>query len=110
MAATITAKWVVNASPLICLGKIGRLDWLTATSLEVVIPSAVAREIEAGPSEDAARLWLESAGKAFVRDAAVVDEMIAGWDLGRGESEVLARARSHPCVPQRLDPGAGPCS
>ena len=103
MAATITAKWVVNASPLICLGKIGRLDWIAATSLEVVIPPAVAQEIEDGPSDDAARRWLESAGKAFVRDAAVVDEVIAAWDLGRGESEVLAWARIHPEFTPVLD-------
>ena len=46
MAAT--EKWVVNASPLICLGKLGHLDWLDQLAAEFVIPSAVAIEIERG--------------------------------------------------------------
>ena len=37
--------WVVNASPLIALAKIGRLDLLRAAEREVIIPEAVAKEI-----------------------------------------------------------------
>lgn len=103
MAAMITTRWVVDASPLICLGKIGHLDWLSATATEVVIPSAVAREIAGGPPGDAAFRWLESAGLAFVREAAVIDDVIAAWDLGRGESEVLGWARNNPDFTTVLD-------
>ena len=38
--------WVVNASPLIVMGKIGHLDLLTQLSKEVVVPIAVADEIK----------------------------------------------------------------
>ena len=39
--------WVVNASPLIVLGKIGQLDLLTQLPKDIVVPSAVADEIKA---------------------------------------------------------------
>ena len=38
-------RWVVNASPLIALGSIGRLDLLTSLADEVVIPEIVAEEL-----------------------------------------------------------------
>jgi predicted nucleic acid-binding protein len=42
--------WVVNASPLILLGKIARLSLLAELSERVVIPHEVALEIEAQTS------------------------------------------------------------
>lgn len=36
--------WIVNASPLISLAKVGRLDLLRAAEREVLIPAAVAEE------------------------------------------------------------------
>lgn len=77
-------KWVVNASPLICLGKLGHLDWLNQLATEVVIPSGVAREIETGPPEDAARRWLQTVGAPHVRAVDPIDAEIAAWDLGAG--------------------------
>jgi hypothetical protein len=44
--------WVVNASPLITLAKIGRLDLLHFTDQDLLIPAAVAEEILAGPASD----------------------------------------------------------
>ena len=87
--------WVVNASPLICLGKMGRLGWLDQLAAEIVIPSGVAREIEIGPADDGARQWLQSEGAARVRGVEQVDAEIAAWDLGAGESAVLTWARRH---------------
>lgn len=87
-------KWVVNASPLICLGKLGHLDWLGALASEIVIPSGVANEVGTGPADDAAREWLRGAGAAYVCPVGQIPEEIAGWDLGRGESEVLTWARA----------------
>jgi predicted nucleic acid-binding protein len=96
-------KWVVNASPLICLGKMGRLDWLGQLATEIVIPSGVAREIESGPSDDTARQWLQAAGAPIVRAVDHVDAEIAAWDLGAGESAVLTWARGHPGYTAILD-------
>ncbi|HEY0946050.1 MAG TPA: DUF3368 domain-containing protein [Opitutaceae bacterium] len=93
MAAT--GKWVVNASPLICLGKLRRLDWLGQLASEFVVPFGVATEIEGGPPDDPARQWLQAVGSVHVRRVGEIPAEIAGWDLGRGESEVLAWAREN---------------
>lgn len=103
MALAATSKWVVNASPLICLGKIKRLDWLSQLAEEIVIPAGVALEIRDGPAEDRARQWLEAAGAALIRDVGNVDPIISSWDLGRGESEVLGWAQTRPGFTAVLD-------
>jgi predicted nucleic acid-binding protein len=46
MSADGLERWVINASPLICLGKIDHLDWLHELATEIVIPRGVAAEIE----------------------------------------------------------------
>jgi hypothetical protein len=53
--------WIVNASPLILLGKINRLELLAALAPSFVIPAAVLSEILAGPDLDPARTWVKSA-------------------------------------------------
>ena len=86
---------VVNASPVIFLAGAGRLELLREAGDTVVVPSAVAREIGAhGPAEPAARAladapWLE------VVDAPEVPPRVLRWDLGAGESAVLAWALAH---------------
>ncbi len=50
--------WVSNASPIITLAKVGRLD-LFDLAEQLLIPDAVAQEILAGPADDPARLALE---------------------------------------------------
>jgi hypothetical protein len=42
--------WIVNASPLILLGKINRLELLAALPPSFSIPHAVSLEILAGPA------------------------------------------------------------
>ncbi len=81
--------WVVNASPLIALGAIGRLDLLTALGVRLVIPDGVAHEIGQGPTDDPARVWLAGQGQAHLESVVLVDSGIAAWDLGLGESHVL---------------------
>lgn len=89
-------KWVVNASPLITLSKIGHMDLLRELCDEMVIPEGVAKEIDRSPEEDdPARVWLRFHGAKYIRNAGQVPPVIAGWDLGLGESEVLAWAKSH---------------
>jgi len=83
--------WVVNASPLILLGDIGRVHLLDALCESLVVPDAVAAEVRAGPHEDAARRWLSAEGGSYVHEVGVVAAAIAGWDLGAGEGAVLTR-------------------
>jgi predicted nucleic acid-binding protein len=95
--------WVVNASPLILLGEIGHLHILETLSETLVIPEAVVAEIRAGPQQDTAQRWLTADGHAYIRQAQPVDTVIAGWDLGAGESAVLTWARQHPETEAVLD-------
>src|SRR4029079_9951626 len=53
-------SWVVNASPLITLAKIRRLSLLRTLEREVLIPSAVATELLAGPADDPAAAALQA--------------------------------------------------
>jgi predicted nucleic acid-binding protein len=97
--------WVVNASPLIVLGKIGQLDLLHQLPKDIVVPSAVANEIKAGPENDAARLAIE--GEMFrLVEAQEPNPELAAWDLGSGETAVLSYALENPDWTAILDDGA----
>ena len=89
------AKWVVNASPLIALGNISRLDLLTDLCDELVIPSAVSDEIFAGASNDKAVSWVKDKGYIYIRKGIKVEPKIIAWDLGKGESEVISFCYTH---------------
>ncbi len=96
---------VVNASPLILLGKVGRCELLSRLGGSVWVPEGVVAEVEAEPDDPAANAlqrfeWLK-------RAAVVVPDVIKVWDLGRGESEVLAYSREHPGVRPLLDDAEG---
>jgi predicted nucleic acid-binding protein len=72
---------------LICLDKIGRV-YLPAGLATVSIPTAVMTEIGQGPTPvDLARL-----GAYRIVEVGTIHPMVAAWDLGTGESEVLSLA------------------
>jgi predicted nucleic acid-binding protein len=85
-------KWVVNASPLIVLARINHLVLLQRLAEEIVVPAGVAKEIAQGSGDDPAREWLQAEGQTLVREMEVVPPVIIAWNLGLGESEVLAWA------------------
>jgi predicted nucleic acid-binding protein len=58
---------------------------------QVVVPQAVAEEIEAGPSDDQARQAL-AAGRFTVVDTPPPSPELLSWDLGQGETAVLSLA------------------
>lgn len=96
-------KWVVNASPVILLAKVGRADLLPKLATELIVPASVAAEIHAGPAADAAQDWLRGPGANAVKpDPPVVTE-IAAWDLGAGETAVLNWVFQHPDFEAILD-------
>jgi predicted nucleic acid-binding protein len=51
----VTERWVLNASPLIVLARVGQEHLFRALADDVVVPRAVVEEIEAGPADDRAR-------------------------------------------------------
>ena len=98
-------RWFINASPLILLGKAAQLYWLPRLG-HVSVPQSVAMEIAAGDALDPARVWLEGEGKGLiVADAMVPDEVLA-WDLGEGETAVIAGTMACAGAECVLDDGA----
>ena len=96
-------KWVVNASPLIILAKVDQILLLKDLCEEMTIPSGVKEEIDEGPENDPARIWLKSDGGKWVRDSGPINPVISAWDLGQGETEVLNWAYEHPGYEVILD-------
>ncbi len=87
---------VVNASPLIYLARTKFLHLLQLAAPEVLIPRVVVSEIEArGPSDPATRALTETSWLRQVETISIPEEVLV-WDLGPGESAVIAWARSHP--------------
>lgn len=97
--------WVVNSSPIISLAKIRHLHILPALCGKMfVVPRAVEQELLAGPEDDPARCWITTeAGQQWVRDVGPIDPLVAAWDLGAGESEVLSWSRRNPAYQAVLD-------
>lgn len=100
--------WVVNASPLIVLAKVGHLDLLERLAHEILIPEAVVREVLAGPA-DAARTAL-AAGFGTRCDPATIPSMLLEWALGSGETAVLALAQERDSTAVLDDASARACA
>lgn len=88
--------WVVNASPLILLARVDRLDLIECLAPGVAVPDAVISEIRAGQHKDATA----SRALAWTQPHRVPDvPLIPGiehWDLGAGESQVIAHCIGRP--------------
>lgn len=88
-------KLVINASPLIFLTKLDLIDHIIHLFEVVIIPNGVKEEIL--KQEDKASEWINSSKKSKI-DIEKIDEIpsfIKAWDLGKGESEVIAFAKKH---------------
>ena len=82
-------KWVVNSSPIIVLSRLALLDIIDLLVPDVLVPFGVVQEVQAGSSGNLASKWLSGIVRDRVVQVPVIHPVIAGWDLGRGESEVL---------------------
>lgn len=86
--------WVVNTSPLVFLGHLGRLDLLRREGRSVCIPRAVFDEVRAKPDvvaravETACSEWM---GLRDVKDQASVE--LIEVDLHKGEAEAVVLAK-----------------
>lgn len=102
--------WAVNASPVIVLGKLGRLDLLETLAVSLAVPNSVIGEIAAGANDDAAsKATLDWARKRAVTDGALLPPVLH-WDLGAGESQVLSYCLAHDCVAVLDDGEARACA
>ena len=86
----------VNASPIIYLARAGHFELLHLAAPEVLVPAAVADEILVrGMGDPAARALSETSWTRRV-DMPDVPQSVLAWDLGPGESAVIAWALAHP--------------
>ncbi len=90
----MSERWVVNASPVIALARIGCAEWLDSLATELVIPAAVVAEVEAGPADPARELL--ASGRFPIVTAPPPPAEVADWALGAGETSVLSWAAGHP--------------
>jgi predicted nucleic acid-binding protein len=86
---------VVNASPLIFLSRAGLINLLQLVSSEVIVPEAVAIEIEVRGESDPTAQALAKTSWLVVTQTPPIPPQIQAWDLGPGESAVLAWAHTH---------------
>jgi predicted nucleic acid-binding protein len=86
---------VVDASPLIHLSRTRNIHFLTTLGPTILVPAPVYREVLAKDSDHSARIVQETSWFAHV-PASQIPAEISRWDLGAGESAVLAWALSHP--------------
>ena len=87
---------VVNASPLILLVRGGWLDLLRLAGDEVLVPNHVATEIQRRGADDPTARTLADTTWLVGVETPPIPAIIQAWDLGEGESSVLAWAYAHP--------------
>jgi len=91
----VSERWILNASPLIVLARVGQTRLFTALAERVIVPSAVAAEIDAGPDDDPARAILQARHFEIIAAPPAAPELL-NWDLGAGETAVLSVALAEP--------------
>jgi predicted nucleic acid-binding protein len=97
------ASPVVNASPLILLSRAGLLDFLQLVGDPVIVPKPVADEIRARGDADPTASALIHTDWLKVADPGPIPTAVADYELGPGESAVLAWALAHPGAEAIID-------
>jgi len=98
-----TDLWVANASPLIFLGKAGLYGLLLRSAPSIVIPIAVRDEIVAGPGGAELLEGLKNDARVRFCPNVAVSPGLLTWDLGSGETQVIAMASDMPGAHVVLD-------
>ncbi len=92
----MTSLAVVNASPLICLTRAGLGNLLQLAGDPVAVPLSVSREILARGSQDVSASFVANTSWLSQIQDPELPSTIVAWDIGAGESAVLAWALAHP--------------
>jgi predicted nucleic acid-binding protein len=85
-----------NASPLIFLSRAGLLDLLKIEGKEIVVPNPVAEEIQRRGPDDLTAQALEKTAWLTIVEAPPIPDTLRAWDLGDGETSVLAWGHAYP--------------
>jgi predicted nucleic acid-binding protein len=86
-------KLVINASPIIFLAKLELIGYVPSMFEEFVIPTGVKDEIL--QYNDEAHKWISDKGNSYIRDVGNIPSYINSWDLGKGETEVIAISKAN---------------
>ncbi len=105
----IIKPWVVNASPLILLGKLQRLDLLERLAPALSVPEAVIREVAAGADRGEATDTVAWARERMQTDVPVATS-VGAWDLGAGESQVISHCLAVSAIAVLDDGAARACA
>jgi predicted nucleic acid-binding protein len=89
------SRWVVNASPLILLAKANHLGLLGTLADQVVVPKTVVEEVGTKPDGKALLQVIAEDPAYTVVAHEVAPPEILSWDLGAGETQVIANAQTH---------------
>jgi predicted nucleic acid-binding protein len=92
----VVTLWVVNASPVILLARVGQLNLLQRLGPAVVIPEAAVLEIRRRGPTDPAIQALAQATWLVAIDPGPIPTNVSAFGLGAGETAVLAHALANP--------------
>ena len=100
-------KLIVNASPLIFLHRVNGWSWLCEFSTtDVLVPDAVVREIRAGWDGPEITGAFKSQRRLVLAEDIAIPPIVAAWDLGAGETQVLSHCLRRPTAVAVLDDAA----
>ncbi|MCX5803846.1 MAG: DUF3368 domain-containing protein [Proteobacteria bacterium] len=85
-------NFILNASPIILLGKADLLKTISPLGKSWIIPKGVVGEVEKKRSIEPYLSGLSYNSKVIRKSSSTTHPLIAAWDLGQGESEVLTLA------------------
>lgn len=88
--------WILNASPLILLGKAELLKEISPLAETWMIPSCVIQEVAVKSPIASYIADLSAASEILQMSIVGIAPVVAGWDLGPGESEVISLALKKP--------------
>ena len=86
----MSEAWVVDASPLILLSRIDRLDLIERLAPAIAVPNAVIAEIRAGQGKDRTAPRAAEWAQNYRAEDLPLIASVEHWDLGPGESQVIA--------------------
>jgi predicted nucleic acid-binding protein len=92
----VAERPATNASPLIFLCRAGLLDLLNLEGKEIVVPNPVAEEIRRRGSDDLTAQAIEKTTWLTIVESPPIPDTLRAWDLGEGETSVLAWGHASP--------------
>ncbi|MCB1189768.1 MAG: DUF3368 domain-containing protein [Leptospiraceae bacterium] len=95
-------KYIINSSPIISLSKAGLIFILD--NFDIIIPTGVFDEIQSDKHADEAKRFIQN-NENKVYDKYIISQELFSWNLGKGETSVIAIAMTMPESIVVLDDG-----